>query len=103
MLDWLLKMHADTAAELKATQQKALRLEGGLVAWEAAIRQARATGGGSVAAPTAPIPSTTSPGAILTAPEKQWLQNAGTPTIQGVTSAVKVPHGPIQADEELRD
>jgi len=106
MLDWLMKTHQDTAKELKATQQKMLRLEGGLAALEAAIKQARATGGGSVAAPAAPqeipaIPFTGPNGQTMYIPCS--LENPKPAPIQGVQTAVKVPHGPIQADEELRE
>lgn len=103
MLDWLMKTHQDTAKELKAVQMKALRLEGGLAALEAAIKQQRKLGGGSVAAPAAPTTVTMTPNGDVTI-------NGGGPddikalrAIQGVTSAVKVPHGPVQADEELRE
>ena len=89
MLEWLLSEHQQVAKRLKAVQMEACRLEGGLAALEEALKHLRETGGGSVAAP---------------APTQQAAPVAMAPrAVQGITSAVRIGHGAVQAEEELRD
>lgn len=97
MLEWLKKTHGDTAKRLKAAQIEAYRLEGGLAALEAVIQQARKeaqAGSGNGAAP-----------APASAPAYPHLATPKTvaPAITGIVKAVRVPVGPVQAEDELRE
>ena len=105
MLEWLYTTHADTAKRLKAVEVERARLQGGLAALEAAITQARnEAGGGNGAAPgvmerTEPRPFIGESG---TYESPHAVSFAGT-SVQGIQQMVRTPHGPIQADQELRE
>jgi hypothetical protein len=101
MLEWLYQTHADTAKRLKAVEVERARLQGGLAALEAAITQARNEAGGG---------NGTAPGATEYPYQKPETNQSPGPMsmvkmleVQGVQQAVKVPNGPIQADQELRE
>lgn len=100
MLEWLQRTLADTAKRLKDVEVERARLQGGLAALEAAIAQAtneaKRAGGGNGAAPTGLGQAPKWQG-IATMPESH------DPPTQGVQEMVKVPHGPLQADQELRE
>lgn len=105
MLEWLLKTHGDTAKRLKAVQIEACRLEGGLAALEAAIQQTRkeaASGNGAASVTTQPIAE---PPAVPASSEYEHLGTPKTvmPALTGINRVVKTPHGPLQAETELRE
>lgn len=107
MLEWLQATYADTAKRLKAVEVERARLQGGLAALEAAIAQARKeAGGGNGAAPAGRV------GIPITGPNGQNMlimadaenpRPGPAPAVQGVQEMMKVPHGPVQADQELRE
>jgi hypothetical protein len=107
MLEWLRKTYVDTAQRLKAVEVERARLQGGLAELEAAIEQARREGGGNGAAPVATQVMAGPADNRIAAPSVLPTNDNRTPEymrgVQGVQQAVKVPNGPIQADQELRE
>jgi hypothetical protein len=94
VLDYVVKQRAEVIAKLSKMEREALQLRGALAALDDVLEHVRKPGGGSVAAPAPAMP----------APDKlQPLMASASSVPQGVKSAVRIGHAPLQADQELRE